>query len=94
MNTVESDSYPVDLWSCVHFLAGPIFAFLMPFVQMFVIVVSWEVLEKYTSGLGEHENRYNRLVDVLVAVIGWGIIAGVFQGSPENWAWVDNGTFS
>eukprot|EP01083_Nonionella_stella_P154155 496360_1 len=74
----EADTTCADIWSVVHFLAGPFFALLLPHWWMCLVVTLWEVLESYTTGLGDEEILCNRIVDIVVAIIGWWIIVLIF----------------
>ena len=74
----ETDSTCADIWTVIHFLAGPFFAVLLPHWWMCLVVTLWEVLEYYTTGLGDEEIICNRIVDVVVAIIGWWIIILIF----------------
>eukprot|EP01084_Bolivina_argentea_P096569 173621_1 len=74
----ETDSKCADVWTIIHFLAGPFFAILLPHWWMCLVVSLWEVLEYYTTGLGDEEILCNRIVDVAVAIVGWWIIVIIF----------------
>ena len=47
----ETDSTCADIWTIIHFLAGPFFAVLLPHWWMVAACSLWEVLEYYTTGL-------------------------------------------
>ncbi|MEO5635017.1 MAG: hypothetical protein ABIR14_00285 [Candidatus Paceibacterota bacterium] len=66
----------LDLWSVNHFLSGVVFtgwmlflhfeSFTILFSYLFV-AIGWEVFEKFR---GIHEHMGNRVVDVIVGVLG------------------------
>ena len=68
-----------DWWTVVHFLSGAVigfvgevllFSFKDTFLIGFVLVVLWEVFEHMR---GIRETLLNRVVDVVIAVIGMGL---------------------
>eukprot|EP01083_Nonionella_stella_P251903 868600_1 len=81
----ETDSKCVDVWTIVHFLAGPFFAVLLPFWWTFITVTVWEGIEMYTTGLGDEEIACNRVMDIVVAVIGWWLIVLIFTYKFIPW---------
>eukprot|EP00483_Globobulimina_turgida_P004086 UN04094 len=74
----KTDATCADVWTIVHFLAGPFFAILLPHWWMALTVSLWEVLEAYTTGLGDEEILCNKILDVVVAIVGWWIIILIF----------------
>ena len=74
----ETDTTCMDIWSVVHFLAGPLFAVALPHWWMCIVVTLWEVLEYNTTGLGDSEIFCNRVVDIIVAIIGWWLVILLF----------------
>mmetsp|Transcript_37754 Transcript_37754/g.60491 ORF Transcript_37754/g.60491 Transcript_37754/m.60491 type:complete len:247 (-) Transcript_37754:48-788(-) len=81
----ETDTTCADIWTVIHFLAGPFFAILLPHWWMCLVVTAWEVLEYYTTGLGDHEIMCNRVVDIVVAIIGWWIVVLIFITKYIPW---------
>eukprot|EP01083_Nonionella_stella_P006573 19088_1 len=84
----ETDSISFDIWTVVHFWAGPFFALFLPFLWMFLIVAGWEVMEAYTKGFGESESLGNRAIDIGVAVIGWWIVILIFKRTRQDIPWI------
>lgn len=86
----KTDSVLFDIWTIVHFLAGPFFALCLPFIWMFIIVTAWEIMEYYTFGFGEFETLENRIVDILVAVVGWWVIIIIFKKTRKDIPWISS----
>lgn len=81
----ETDSTCADIWTVIHFLAGPFFALLLPHWWTCLVVTGWEILEYFTTGLGDSEIICNRIVDIVVAIIGWWIIILIFIAKYIPW---------
>jgi hypothetical protein len=71
-------------WTPIHFLTGvTLGVWLVPFVLVVTVTIAWELLEISVPGFGDEEITGNRLIDILVAWIGWLIavlITGGFLG--------------
>ena len=64
----------LDRWTIPHTLTGPQFAiWLVPLSVMLVIVLAWEVFEIVIPG--QEAGWAHRLVDVVVAVVGWLVVS-------------------
>ncbi len=70
----------VDFWSVNHFLAGTVLAGLFYFLKQdvyvaiitsFILMVLWEVFERYR---GIVESLGNRVFDVITGLVGFGIM--------------------
>lgn len=67
-------------WTSIHFLTGiTLGVWLVPFFVVVIATVAWELLEISVPGFGDEEITGNRLIDILVAWIGW-LIAGLIIG--------------
>jgi len=86
----KTDSVLFDIWTIIHFLAGPFFALCLPFIWMFVVVTAWEIMEALTFGLGESEVIGNRIVDILVAVVGWWLVIIIFKKTRKDIPWISS----
>ena len=90
LDQFETDSVLFDIWTVIHFLAGPQLALVLPFVWMFIILSGWEVFEAFTVGFGETETIGNRIVDVGVGVIGWWILILIFKKTRTDIPWISS----
>jgi hypothetical protein len=69
-------------WTSIHTLTGVILGlWLTPFLILAGLTVSWELLEVVVPGYGDEEINGNRLIDVAVAWIGWGLVAGLWASA-------------
>jgi cytochrome b561 len=67
-------------WTPIHFLTGiTLGVWLVPLVVVAIATMAWEVLEISVPGFGDEEITGNRLIDILVAWIGW-LIAALIIG--------------
>ena len=72
------DDTAFDLWTIAHTTAGLVMgAWGIPFPLVVVFTVAWEFFEKYVPGFGDKEVFSNRVVDILVAIVGWLVVAGI-----------------
>jgi hypothetical protein len=87
---VERDHSAVDLWTIAHTMAGVVMgAWALPFPLVIIYTVAWEFFEKYTRGIGDEERLDNRIVDVVVAVMGWIAFAGITTaGTTTDIPWL------
>lgn len=74
----------IGLWSLVHVLFGVVIAlffvlfngsFVIGLITAFVLASGWEILEVIFDG---HENYLNRVVDVIVASVGYLVIYCIY----------------
>lgn len=86
----KTDSILFDIWTIIHFLAGPFFALVLPFIWMFIVVTAWEIMEALTFGFGESEVIGNRIVDIVVALVGWWIIVLIFKRTRTDIPWISS----
>lgn len=49
----------------------------IPLPLVVIFTIGWEFFEKYGGGIGSNESLDNRIVDVVVALIGWIVFAGI-----------------
>ncbi len=72
------DDTAFDLWTIAHTTAGLVLgAWGIPFPLVVVFTVAWEFFEMYVPGFGDKEVFSNRVVDILVAIAGWLVVAGI-----------------
>ena len=57
---------------------------------MFIVVTAWEIMEALTFGFGESEVIGNRIVDIVVALIGWWIIIIIFKRTRTDIPWISS----
>jgi len=82
----ETDTIAFDIWTVNHTLAGVLFAWMLPFWWMTLVVSVWEVLEaEWTVGLGDGEDPWNHVVDVIVALVGWWIFILIWSRDDIPW---------
>jgi hypothetical protein len=75
---VHNDTIAVDLWTIAHTMAGVVMgAWGIPLPLVVLFTIGWEFFEKYGGGIGSDESLDNRIVDVVVALIGWIVLAGI-----------------
>lgn len=84
------DTRAVDLWTIAHTMAGVVMgAWALPFSLVLIYTVAWEFFEKYTRGIGDEERLDNRIVDVVVALMGWITFAGITTaGTTTDIPWL------
>jgi hypothetical protein len=69
------DRQAFDWWTVPHTLLGVAFGiWFFPLLPMLVIVILWEVFERFAAGFGKSETFWNYFVDVAVAVAGWAVV--------------------
>jgi hypothetical protein len=65
-------------WTTIHTLTGVVLGlWLTPLLIVVALTALWELLEIIVPGFGDEEINGNRLVDNLVAWIGWVVAAGM-----------------
>jgi len=65
-------------WTTIHTLSGVVLGlWLTPLLVTVALTIGWELLEVCVPGYGDEEINGNRLIDNLVAWIGWIIAAGI-----------------
>ena len=76
-NDTSRDVTPLDRWTIIHAGAGVVFG--LWFVQLLYVlnvVIFWECFEFAVASFGEQEVILNRVVDVVVAILGWLVVVG------------------
>jgi hypothetical protein len=83
------DSGWIDRWTISHTGAGLVFGiWWLPLAFVLPLVIAWEVFEITVPGFGENESYWNRLTDILVAIIGWLLVvllAHAISHTPIPW---------
>lgn len=65
-------------WSTIHTLAGVTLGlWLVPLLVVVLITLLWEALEISVPGFGDEEINGNRMFDLLLAWLGWGLAAAL-----------------
>lgn len=65
-------------WTTIHTSTGIVLGlWLTPFIVTAGLTASWELLEITVPGYGDEEVNGNRLTDIAVAWVGWGLAAGL-----------------
>lgn len=73
----------VDLWSISHFMAGVLPGLVdLGVLWVLVIALLWEVIE-LVCRVTEHTP--NRVIDVLLALLGWTLVNAAAGGSMAFW---------
>ncbi len=87
---LNNDTVAVDLWTVAHTMAGVVLgAWGIPFVLVFVFTIGWEFFERFGGGIGSDESLDNRIVDVVVAWMGWIVFAALtIMGTGEGLPWL------
>lgn len=87
---VNNDTVAVDLWTVAHTMAGVVMgAWAIPLPLVVVFTVVWEFFENYGHGIGNDESLDNRIVDVVVALMGWIVFAGITTaGTGTEMPWL------
>lgn len=68
-------------WTSIHTLTGvTLGVWLTPWLVVAILTLAWEFLEICVPGFGDEEISGNRLVDVLVAWVGW-LVAALVIGA-------------
>jgi lysylphosphatidylglycerol synthetase-like protein (DUF2156 family) len=79
----------LDPWTIVHTTAGVVMgAWGIPFPLVALFTIGWEFYEYFVPGFGDTELMANRVSDVLVAWVGWVIVAGIvalLSHTPMPW---------
>ena len=77
---LDKDRVPgiFDAWTIVHTTAGLVMgAWGVPFPLVALLTIGWEFYEYVVPGFGDTEIVANRATDVVVAWVGWIIVAGI-----------------
>ncbi|MBI1258152.1 MAG: hypothetical protein GC204_11835 [Chloroflexi bacterium] len=88
---LDDDRTPTifDPWTIVHTTAGLVMgAWGIPFPLVALFTVGWEVYEYLVPGFGDTELAANRATDVIVAWVGWLIVAAIVAAvshTPIPW---------
>jgi hypothetical protein len=87
---VKNDTIAVDLWTVAHTMAGVVMgAWALPLPLVLILTIVWEFFEGYGGGIGKDESLDNRIVDVVVAVMGWIVLAGITTaGTGTEMPWL------
>jgi hypothetical protein len=71
----DVDATAFDRWSIVHTAAGIVFGiWYIPLIFVLIVVFLWECFEFSVTGFGDQETILNKLTDMGVAVVGWGVV--------------------
>jgi hypothetical protein len=64
-------------------------AWALPLPLVLILTIVWEFFEGYGGGIGKDESLDNRIVDVVVAVMGWIVLAGITTaGTGTEMPWL------
>jgi hypothetical protein len=75
INDTSRDAIPLDRWTIIHTGAGVVFGlWFVPLIYVLMVVVMWECFEFAVAGFGDQEVILNRVVDVVVALLGWLVV--------------------
>jgi hypothetical protein len=65
-------------WTSIHTFTGiTLGVWLTPWLVVAILTLAWEFLEICVPGFGDEEISGNRLVDILVAWVGWLVAAAI-----------------
>jgi hypothetical protein len=65
-------------WTSIHTFTGvTLGVWLTPWLVVAILTLAWEFLEICVPGFGDEEITGNRLVDILVAWVGWLVAAAI-----------------
>jgi hypothetical protein len=79
------DDTAFDLWTIAHTMAGLVMgAWGVPFPLVVIFTVAWEFFEKYVPGFGDKEVFSNRVIDILVAWLGWAAVAWLVSAMTDT----------
>jgi cytochrome b561 len=71
-------------WTTIHTLTGVVLGlWLTPFFVVVGLTIAWELLEMSVPGFGDEEINGNRLVDMLVAWVGWLAAAAIAAAASD-----------
>lgn len=74
------DTTAVDYWTIGHAMTGVVFgAWGTPGLLVLILTIGWEIVEK--AGFSPDEVLSNLVVDVLVALAGWLIVAFIIAAT-------------
>lgn len=74
-NDPSRDATPLDRWTIIHTGAGVVFGlWSVPLLYVLIAVIFWECFEFAVAGFGDQEVILNRVVDVVVALLGWLVV--------------------
>jgi hypothetical protein len=82
---LDSDKTAFDLWTIAHTWAGVVMGtWAVPAILVVIFTIAWEFFEKYVPGFGDGEIFSNRVVDVLVAWVGWIALAAIIAAATQT----------
>lgn len=76
------DTTPVDYWTIGHTMTGVVLgAWGIPGILVLILTIGWEIIEK--AGFSPDEVVSNLVVDILVAIAGWLVVALIIAATTS-----------